>query len=94
VAQRYPTKFGPQPIRDAVHRAGITYSDFILQMGIRPLNHTRLAMNGHCPPSEELRHRASYVLGIPVEELFTAKALAAVRQPGKVKGPKPKASAR
>lgn len=96
MAIKYATKFGPQPIREAVWRAGITHNDFIEQMGTRPLNHTRLAMNGHCPPSEELRHRASYVLGIPVDQLFTPEALAAVLRPagaGRRLGPSPKTSA-
>lgn len=88
-------RFGPQPIREAVHRSGMTYTDFIMKMGIRPYSHTRHAMTGVCPPSEELRHRASFVLGVPVEQLFTPEALAAVLQPAsKARGPKPKADAR
>ncbi len=86
-----PTRFGPQPIREVVWRRGITHADFAAQMNIRPMSHVRHAMAGVCPPSEELRQRASYVLNVPVRDLFTQESLAAIRQPGRVKGPKPRA---
>jgi hypothetical protein len=88
------TRYGLQPIREVCWRRGLTYNDFILQVGIRPLSHVRNAMIGDVPPSEELRHRAAFILGTPVEELFTAEALAAVREPGKIKGPRPRVGAR
>lgn len=88
-----PSQFGPQPIRAEVHRRGWTYADFIADTLIRPQSHVRHAMNGVCPPSEELRQRAAEMLGLPVTELFTADALAAIRQPGRPRGPKPKVGA-
>ena len=88
------TRFGLQPIREVCWRRGLTYTDFIYQTGIRPANHVRNAMIGVVPPSEELRQRAALILRTPVEELFTPEALAAFPEPGKIKGPKPKAGAR
>jgi ribosome-binding protein aMBF1 (putative translation factor) len=75
------TKFGPQPIREAVWRAGMTHSEFTDKLQIQPSSHVRLAMRGACPPSEELRQRAPFVLGIPLDELFTAESLAVTKQP-------------
>ncbi len=91
---KHSTRFGPQPIKMLCWQRGLTYSAFIEQTGIRPLSHVRHAMNGVCPPSEELRQRASFILRAPIEELFTAEALATYPQPGRIKGPKPKAGAR
>lgn len=83
MAITYETKFGPQPIRDEVWRAGMTHTEFIDKMQIRPSSHVRLAMNGVSPPSEELRQRAPYVLGLPIEQLFTAESLTTVHQPSR-----------
>jgi hypothetical protein len=81
VAQRYITRFGPQPIRDAVWRAGWTHAAFRDLTGIKPSGHVAMAMNGRCPPNAELRRVAPQLLGLPLDQLFTPETLARVHQP-------------
>ncbi len=92
MAQHYTTKFGPQPIRDAVWQAGYTHAEFRDLTGITPSSHVWLAMAGRCPPNPELRRIAPRVLGVPLERLFTPEALAAVHHPKRRHG-SPKAVA-
>lgn len=76
MTQHFKTKFGPQPIREEVWRAGWTHSEFSELTGISPTVHVRLAMSGKCPPNPELRRVAPILLGLPLEKLFTAESLA------------------
>ncbi len=73
--------FGAQPIRDIVWRRGYTHSEFAALTGIEPRSHVNGAIRGYVPPSEELRVIAPKILGVPLEELFTAEALAQVCRP-------------
>ncbi len=83
MAQHYRTKFGPQPIRDAVWRAGYTHSEFRELTGIRPSSHVWLAIVVRCPPSADLRRMAKRILGLPLGQLFTDEALSSVHQPSR-----------
>ena len=90
---RYRTKFGPQPIRDAVWAAGWTHAAFRDLTGIKPSGHVAMAMDGRCPPNTELRRVAPMLLGLPLDQLFTAESLAGIHQPKHRPRAQPKATA-
>lgn len=73
--------FGLQPIRDVVWRKGYSHTEFAAMTGIEPRAHVNGAIRGYVPPSEDLRRIAPAILGVPLEELFTAEALAQVCRP-------------
>jgi transcriptional regulator with XRE-family HTH domain len=73
--------FGTQPIRNAIWRKGYTHTEFAAMTGIEPRSHIIGAISGAVPPSEDLRKLAPAILGVPLEELFTAESLAQVCQP-------------
>jgi transcriptional regulator with XRE-family HTH domain len=73
--------FGLQPIRNTVWRKGYTHTEFAAMTGIEPQSHVIGAIRGYVPPSEDLRKIAPAILGVPLDELFNADALAEVCQP-------------
>ncbi len=68
-------RFGPQPIREVIWRAGYSHQEFAEMSGVRPISHVRLALSGYCPPSAELRRAAARLLRVPIEQLFTSESL-------------------
>lgn len=76
-----PRSLGPQPGREVIWRRGYTIAEFADLIGIQPSSHVGLALRGYVPPSEELRRVAPAFLGVQLDELFTAEALAETCRP-------------
>ena len=74
-------RFGHQPIREAVWRAGYTHGEFADLLGVYPKTHVQSAMYGICPPSPKMRRASVQLLKMPLESLFTEDALAAIYHP-------------
>lgn len=86
---QHRSKFGPQPIREKVWRAGYNLSEFADLTGLVPRAHVILAMNGVCPPNPELRRVAPTLLGVSLERLFTPESLATAYIPKRKTGQRP-----
>jgi hypothetical protein len=74
------TKFGEQPLRSIILNDGRTLAGFARTLKCDK-THTLLAIAGRVPPSPQLRAELTARLGLPVEVLFTASALAATYKP-------------
>jgi hypothetical protein len=84
---RQNIRFGEQPIRGVVRRRHWNLKLIAYETGVG-YNHLLNAVNGVTAPSPQLREKLSEFLGLPVEKLFSADALAATYSEGGARGGK------
>lgn len=68
------TRYGPQPIIGKMNEHRWMPTRFAHEIHEKP-RHVKNAMRGVVRPSRVLREQAPRILGVPLEELFTAAAL-------------------
>jgi hypothetical protein len=71
-----PTRFGPQPVREIIRKGKYSISMVAEMVGVREA-HFVPALYGRIRPNMTVRERLPKVLGVPIEQLFTAEALSA-----------------
>lgn len=64
-----------QPIRDVMHTHGWTVTALAAECGVT-YNHMRAVVYGYCRPVDHLRQVLPDILGVGLNELFDANALA------------------
>jgi hypothetical protein len=73
-------RFGIQPVQNIILNDGRTIAGFVRSLSVDRA-HAMVAIAGRVPPSPELRDELVSRLGLPLERLFTASALAATYKP-------------
>jgi transcriptional regulator with XRE-family HTH domain len=81
------SRFGEQPIRGVIRRRHWNCRLIAYETGVS-YSHLINAANGITAPSPQLRSKLSEFLGLPVEKLFSAEALAATYNEGRARGGK------
>jgi len=70
-----PNRFGHQPARQALFDQRWSIARAATEIGV-PVSHLGNCVYGKIVPSPGVRERLPRLLGVPLEELFTAEALA------------------
>ncbi|HZN70583.1 MAG TPA: helix-turn-helix transcriptional regulator [Micromonosporaceae bacterium] len=68
------TRFGRQPARDVIFLKRWSVVGLAAELGVKHA-HLNQAIRGRVRPAPRLRERLPELLGVPLEELFTAEAL-------------------
>lgn len=68
------TVLGPQPVRRLLDERGLTISEAALAIGVT-FAKLQAPVTGRSRPSDEVRAKLPALLGVPLEDLFSAESL-------------------